>query len=405
MAARACRPTENGGLMNKRVVRRLLETFFRRWWLYLVPVVLFTGVGVMMGFDGQNGYESAGVVDVSKGTLLSQLTSIRGENFGYETPATATAKTMNSLMGTDQFISAVAKSAGVTDALERGELTDLAMRRSISITPDGDTLVKVVATTDNPELSSRLAKATIDSFIEYNVNDEVSESKAAESFFNTQLQTYSDSLNSAQTALAEYAANHPGGPEGDRPLAEQIEIQRLKASADQAQTQYTAAEQKSDEARLATAQARADATQRIRLIDEPKVGLASAGGLRNALFTTAIFMIAGALLSFAAVVLGTVIDRSLRSSDDAEQLLGLTVLAAVPTEGDLNDSRRSVHRRRRGRADASEREDGPARPAERATVAVASGPRMTKSARRPEALPSAKSASIPPTSRSESSGR
>jgi uncharacterized protein involved in exopolysaccharide biosynthesis len=368
--------------MNKRVVRRLLETFFRRWWLYLLPVALFTGVGMLKVVSGQSGYQSAGVVDVSKGTLLSQLTSIRGENFGYETPAAATARTMNSLLRTDQFISAVAKSAGVTEALDRGELTTLELRQWIYVAPDGDTLLTVVATTPNPTLSARLAKATIDGFIEFNVNDEVSESKAAESFFEAQLHTYGDALSRAEAALGEYASDHPGGPEVDRPLAEQIEIQRLRASVDQAQAQFTTAEQKSEEARLATEQARADATQRIRVIDEPQVPSAPVGGLREALFTVAIFMIAGALLSFGAVVLGTFIDRSLRSADDVEQLLGLTVLAAVPTEK-ARASRRSAHRRRRGKADASEQSDAPIRPAR--TTVVSTGPTAARSARQQDA--------------------
>ena len=71
--------------MNKRVLRRLLETFFRRWWLYLLPLVLFVGVGVLKGARSTSGYESVGTVDVSSSTVLSQLTpSVRGDNFGYQ---------------------------------------------------------------------------------------------------------------------------------------------------------------------------------------------------------------------------------------------------------------------------------------------------------------------------------
>ena len=98
--------------MNKRVVRRLLDTFFRHRWLYLLPVALFMLVGASQVVASGSGYLSVGVVDVAKDTLLSDLTSIRGENFGFETPAIATAKTMNGLLGTDNFLTAIAKSAG-----------------------------------------------------------------------------------------------------------------------------------------------------------------------------------------------------------------------------------------------------------------------------------------------------
>src|SRR5262245_47714927 len=129
-----------GGQMNKRVLRRGLETFFRRWWLYLLPVVLFAAVGVMKGAHSSSGYQSTGVIDVSKDTLLSQRTDIRGDTFGFDTPSTSTAKTINSLLSTDQFMESVASRAGVTGAIKSGQLTQFGLRQSLAVSTDGDTL-------------------------------------------------------------------------------------------------------------------------------------------------------------------------------------------------------------------------------------------------------------------------
>jgi hypothetical protein len=52
--------------------------------------------------------------------------------------------------------------------------------------------------------------------------------------------------------------------------------------------------------------------------------------MRQALMTTALFMFVGLLLSIGAVVLATVVDRSLWSADDVEHLFRLPVLAVVP---------------------------------------------------------------------------
>jgi uncharacterized protein involved in exopolysaccharide biosynthesis len=328
--------------MNKRVVRRLLETFFRRWWLYVLPVALFTAAGVAFSLSSGSGYQSAGVIDVSKGTLLSELTSIRGETFGFDTPAISTARTVNSLLRTDNFIEAIAKGAGVTGALTRGELTALDIRQSIAVTPDGDNLLSIVATTDNPDLSARLAQATIDSFMAYQVAGDVSESRAAEQFFENQLAAYKGELDAAQAALTEYAATHPGGPQAERPLDEQVEIERLKSVATQAQVTYAAAQGKSDEARLATEQATTDVGQRLRLIDTPVVPTAPQPRLMKSVVTAALFTIVGLLISFGAVVLGTTIDRTMRTADDVEVLLGLPVLTVVPETRSTRRTRRSA---------------------------------------------------------------
>ena len=201
-------------------------------------------------------------MDVAKDTLLSDLTSIRGENFGFETPASATAKTMNGLLGTDNFLTSIAKSAGVTGALKRGELSTFEIKKSITVTPDGDNLVKIAAHTNNPELSARLAKGTIDSFMNYLVAADVGESKAAEQFFNDQLAAYQQQLEQAQTACGSTRRPIPGGPQDLRPLDEQVEIERLKSAVQQAQETFSNAQQKSDEARLATEQSVRDVSQR-----------------------------------------------------------------------------------------------------------------------------------------------
>src|SRR5262249_50981429 len=151
-------------------------------------------------------------------------------------------------------------------------------------------LVQVVASSNNPELSARLSKATIDSYIQYVIDGDISESKAAEAFFDNQLQSASQALDQAQAALNDYAAKHPGGPQETRPLAEQVEIGRLNSNVTQAQSQYTNAQQKSQEAKLATDQATSDASQRLRIIDEPKAAGAPIPVLRHAVMSVIIFL-------------------------------------------------------------------------------------------------------------------
>jgi len=337
--------------MNKRVVRRLLDTFFRRRWLYLTPVILFTLLGIASFFRSGSGYQSVGVIDVANGTVLSELTSLKGDQkFGFETPSASTAKAMTSLIGTDNFVDSIAKAAGVTGALQRGELSPVALRSAIAVTTDGDNLVQISATTNNPELSSRLAQGTIDSFMEYVVSGDEAESTAAEKFFNAQLKAYQSQLEQAQTALRDYATTHPGGPQDLRPLDEQVEIERLKSAVQSAQDTFTAAQQKSDEARLASEQSRSDVAQQLRVIDKPKVPTAPMPRLIKGVITVVLFMFVGGFLSVGAVVVASALDRSLRSAEDVEQLLDLPVLAVVPDGQPATRGRRGKKEKKKGKA-------------------------------------------------------
>jgi uncharacterized protein involved in exopolysaccharide biosynthesis len=316
--------------MNKRVVRRLLETFFRRWYLYLVPLVLFTGVGVYKAMGLESGYRSVGVIDVSKGTLLSELTSIRGENYGYDTPANSTARTMSSLLGTRRFILDVVERAGLTEAVRAGVILPDGIRGAISASAGGDTLLRVVATSSNPEVSANLAKATIESFIEYTVEGDVSESRAAEQFFQNQVAEYQAALDRAQASLDGYVAQHPDVVAGDeRPLVIDVEVQRLQTVVEQAQVRVAAAQQKVEEARLATEQATEDVRQRLRMVDEPQPASAPQPRRMDMITTIATFFLAGLLLSVGAVVVAAVLDRSLWSGADVEHFTRLPVLASL----------------------------------------------------------------------------
>jgi hypothetical protein len=205
-------------------------------------------------------------------------------------------------------------------------------------------LLRVVATTDTPKLSATLAKATIDSFIDYTLQGDVSESRAAEEFFAKQLDRYRQELDEAQADLAEFAAAHPGGPQDERPLAEQVEVDRLRSIVEQAQAQYTTAQQKSDEARLATDKSMTDVSERLRIIDEPTVPTLPEPRLQAAVFTVMLFIVVGLLISFGAVVLATVMDRAVRFPDDVETVLGVPFLAAFPVASQSRRSRRAARK-------------------------------------------------------------
>jgi len=319
------------------MLRRLLETFFRRPFVCLLPLLLLTAFGIWSVSDRTQVYTSRGVMSVSNSTLLANLAEVPtgAEVPWWETPAEMTSRTINELMGTDQFTERVAANAGLDDDLAKGtvELDDI--RRWVGTAPSGNNLVSIWASTPEPELSTELAKATIDTFVDWAGEGDLAESEAAEDFFARQTAEYEDELAAARAALDAFVrANDLEGLQGadDVPLALQSEYSRLQSDVARAESRYTNALQRVEEARLAMEQAMSNVQQRLRVLDSPTVPERpiTTPTRRDAVLTVGLFMVAGFLFSAGLVVMGTLLDRTLRSADDVRNRLGVEVLAVVP---------------------------------------------------------------------------
>src|SRR4051812_28407061 len=90
--------------VSRSLLLRLLENFFRRWYLYLIPIVLLAALGVMQVSGKKKAFQSVGTFNVESSTVLSSLSGQTDQNFGWDTPAGATSKRIGSMFQTDQFI-------------------------------------------------------------------------------------------------------------------------------------------------------------------------------------------------------------------------------------------------------------------------------------------------------------
>jgi uncharacterized protein involved in exopolysaccharide biosynthesis len=320
------------GVGARLFIGRLLETFFRRWWLYALPVVLLMGLGVATILGKGSTYRASGVIQVSRDSLLNQITSVRGQNsFGFDTPATYTSRQFNTLLGTDTFVQSIIKNAGLTTAVESGALTRDTVRRSLWAAPNGDELLVVNAASRDPELSYRLAGATMSSYLQWQIDYDVTQSQSAEKFFESLLVPYQQRLDDSREALANYLAAHPAaGSNDDRPADEQVEIASLTEAVTRADDLLATARASLNSARLASAQTTTDVSQRLRIVDEPVKPFAPEGRRRKDAMTLVLYLVLGSLVSGAALVVGTLLDRSVRYGEEVEAHLGVPVLAMVP---------------------------------------------------------------------------
>ena len=76
--------------MVRLVLLRLLESYFRHRWLYLLPIVFMAGAALVYILNMPPTYVVSGTLYIQNDNLLSSLTDIRNDGFSYVTPAQAT---------------------------------------------------------------------------------------------------------------------------------------------------------------------------------------------------------------------------------------------------------------------------------------------------------------------------
>jgi uncharacterized protein involved in exopolysaccharide biosynthesis len=326
---------------------RLLESFFRRWYLYLVPLVLLCIVGVLNVAGTKKLYQSLGTFNVESSTVLSTLSGTGDPSTGYDTPATATSKRIGALLQTEQFIKDISVKAHLDGAVAAGQITLGEIRTSIAAWPNGSSLVNVSGTNVNPAVAQALAGATIDAFVQGIIDSQASQSDAAVAFFSQLVTNYQADVTKTQGALDTFLAAHPAPAVGNRPDDELAELARLNADLTAAQGRYDDAVGKGQDAQLSTEKTKADVGERLRVVDAPQMPTVPMGGLKTSITNFATFAVLGVLLTAGAIVVGTLLDRTIRTPNDVSRL-GFRLLTVVPDSGSKHSRRARAAKPARG---------------------------------------------------------
>jgi uncharacterized protein involved in exopolysaccharide biosynthesis len=241
-----------------------------------------------------------------------------------------TARQINQLLSTDFFLTKVAAEAGLGTAIKDGTLLKAQIRQYTGASADGDNLVRVSSTSRNAELSQRLAKATMTSYVNYVIDSEVSESDGSAEFLDERVQETKEEADAAAAKVQEYVEANPLADDPKAAPSVRLPLLRLQATLDRADTRHEQALDARDAAELASAQAKTVVQQRLQTVDEPEIPTAPQPRLRKAVFTMFLFAAVGALLSLALVVMTATLDRTIRVPNDVTAKYGLDVLAVVP---------------------------------------------------------------------------
>jgi uncharacterized protein involved in exopolysaccharide biosynthesis len=320
--------------MSRLVMMRLLESYFRHRWLHVLPIGLMLAAGLVYAFLKPLEYISRGVVYVPGEPYLVTLTDVRtSEGQWWVSPAQGAANEISDLLRTEAFVRTILARTSLAGELKGIPQVDQEIieetREAIWATTDGNNQIVVQAVHESPLVAQQLAVATIDSYTQWRIDQELAASGAAQVFFDELISSYRADVDAARAALSAYLEAHPEPVLQDRPDVVQIEIDRLTAEVTAAQDRYATALTKEENARLAASQAEVSVRQAFYVVDSPQIPHESELSLRRTALEQAIFVGVGGLLTLLAVVGGAVLDRTLLFPQDVHEALHLPVLAVI----------------------------------------------------------------------------
>jgi capsular polysaccharide biosynthesis protein len=326
---------------SRQFAYRLAENFFRRWPLYVLPLVLLIGIGVFQAKRAKADYKASGVINVVNNPLLTSLTSIQGSDIGaFETPAGGTARMINELLQTDAFISTVVKDAGLDQQFASGYMTPEKIRSAVAAVPQGDRLLNVTAVWPTGADALALAQGTISGYTKYVLESKVGDSTEAAQFWENQAALDQKKVDKANDALNEYLTENPPPANGaDRPVEEQLALGRLNNDISQAQALVTNDLSEQQKANLTAQQLTSAAGQGLQVVDPPEMPTSPESIKRKQALVLGIYALLGFIIAVTMLVLGNLLDRTVRSAHDIQTATGLSVVATVPKVRNFNKPR------------------------------------------------------------------
>ncbi|MCP4427748.1 MAG: lipopolysaccharide biosynthesis protein [Chloroflexi bacterium] len=342
--------------MLRLALLRVLESYFRHRWLYMLPVVFMLGVAAVAVVTQDPQYMAGGVMYVEKESFLATLTSVRESTFSWDTPAEQTNREISELLQTDAFIRAVIKMTDMEESMDGGIIavteTIQEVREAAWTQPLGNNQVVVAVAHTEPLITYQLVNAIIENYIQWKINADRVESVTAQEFFDDLTLQYKNDLEVTRREYQNYLIANPEPGRGNRPDLELLEIERLQSDLQLAGNRYADALEKNENAQLALSQAESDVRQTYFFIDAPRIPEEPSTSLTEVATQVIIFAVVGAILSGIGIVGSALLDRSLRFPIDVRHGVDLPVLASVPNVSQFQSKRRkrSIRSRRKARA-------------------------------------------------------
>ncbi|MFT5193111.1 MAG: hypothetical protein ACI9EW_001181 [Cellvibrionaceae bacterium] len=320
---------------------RFLENMFQNIWLYSIPFFLMTIAYAASFFILSDEFVSKGVMFVHTDTLINEVSSLGQNNFSrFLSPSEQTAGEIRELLYTDSFVRLIIQDTPLESNMAAGDsvvqetLTNV--RDAISINTTGNSNVEIRASWDDQEIAWKLAESTLNSFTEWKIESGKRDSFAAREFLERLVPQYENDQLAAVQNLQSYLIQNPEPFRGDRPEIEQLQIDQLRDLIQTADNRYQESSNDLEQIRLEEVILEGNIRQSYQIVDSPELATEEEGGVEKKIITGAVFVVLGIVLSLLAIILTTILDRSIRFPIESPSTLGLPVLSAVKAVPDID---------------------------------------------------------------------
>ena len=322
------------------MIGKLLETFFRRKLLVLLPPVLIPLlIEAVALVTAPVQYESAAGIWVGRATYLSYT----DDSNRFATPAQDQSARLAELLRTQSFLTDIARRtslAPLTSASRADELLGERIANKLTLVPRGNNLLILQFRAATPEVALEVLNALIKAYRERTAADSASQASLAISFYEGRLKESEGQYAQANEAVRRYIQSNPrltdperggtgsGVVPGVPTLLLDPQLAELQRRMEIAQKEVDAARASLEKARLDVDASAEGADLSFRVVDPPRRPLSPALDLKKIVMIPAVGLLLGIGLSVALLVLLIASDRSVRS--ETELPPGARVLGTVP---------------------------------------------------------------------------
>lgn len=303
---------------------RFLSTFIRRWYLYVLPVLLLPSVMFAYGTQRLSRYESTSYLFINEPSFLQGVST--GSYNSYDTPAQNAASAITELLGSNTFAAKVGEGTALatrydtSTALGTDSLAYF-VRAEISVTPSttGPNALVIAAWDKSAHISQQLVTSLISQFIVSDNGRQLKIDTDAEAFYNQQLSNAKAQLNKDGKTISTYETNHPTSSTTGSAIDPQLT--QLQAQYTQDSDAVTKLQATIGQIDLQKAAVLSGDSQSITVLDTASLPLAPIVNSKKLYTYVGLAALGGLVIAALMVGLVTLFNRKVHSKEDLRVIL------------------------------------------------------------------------------------
>jgi uncharacterized protein involved in exopolysaccharide biosynthesis len=193
---------------------RYLRTFLRRWYLYVIPILILPVVSTLYGYKTLRAYKCTANLWVEKPVYLS------AQDLGwnpYDSPAGNEATSMSELLQSETFVAGVAAQTGLANTLDlttrAGKDAAFAHISGEVVMYPSSTHILVLNVTDrDPTLALQITQGLMQGFTGEYQSHRLQLDQGAITFYSQQLTAAQGAVAQDNAKITQYLDAHPGVP-------------------------------------------------------------------------------------------------------------------------------------------------------------------------------------------------